>query len=125
MPRAFLTDLPGNYSDALNDIYHERKRQISKEGWSHSHDDQHGTGEMALAAATYAYAATLASNEVGFHKSRLTGVERGVFSVIRHLWPWDAVWFKPGTKRRMLVKAGALIVAEIERLDREAARDAA
>ena len=29
-----------------------------------------------------------------------------------------AAWFKPTTPRRDLVKAGALIIAEIERLDR-------
>jgi hypothetical protein len=34
-------------------------------------------------------------------------------------WPQD--WeFKPADPRRMLVKAGALILAEIERLDRAA-----
>ena len=33
-------------------------------------------------------------------------------------WPWDAEWWKPTDRRRDLVKAGALILAEIERLDR-------
>ncbi|MEB3421767.1 hypothetical protein VK682_24660 [Salipiger manganoxidans] len=40
------------------------------------------------------------------------------------LWPWDRKWWKPTTPRRDLVKAGALIVAEIERLDRAALRAA-
>jgi hypothetical protein len=35
-------------------------------------------------------------------------------------WPWDLKWWKPTTPRRDLVKAAALIVAEIERLDRAA-----
>lgn len=35
-------------------------------------------------------------------------------------WPWHRVWWKPSTRRRNLVKAGALILAEIERLDRAA-----
>lgn len=33
-------------------------------------------------------------------------------------WPWSREWWKPKNPRRDLVKAGALIVAEIERLDR-------
>lgn len=35
-------------------------------------------------------------------------------------WPWDASWWKPNARRRNLVKAGALILAEIERIDRAA-----
>jgi hypothetical protein len=41
--------------------------------------------------------------------------QRGV-----NFWPWDASWWKPASNRRNLVKAGALILAEIERLDRAA-----
>lgn len=33
-------------------------------------------------------------------------------------WPWNGRWWKPTNRRRDLIKAGALIVAEIERLDR-------
>ncbi|WP_141231078.1 MULTISPECIES: hypothetical protein [Pseudomonas] len=33
-------------------------------------------------------------------------------------WPWSAEWKQQSDPRRMLVKAGALILAEIERLDR-------
>jgi hypothetical protein len=33
-------------------------------------------------------------------------------------WPWSQDWWKPTNPRRDLVKAGALIAAEIERLDR-------
>jgi hypothetical protein len=37
-------------------------------------------------------------------------------------WPWDAEWFRPVPKDRIreLVKAGALIAAEIDRLNRQA-----
>lgn len=34
-------------------------------------------------------------------------------------WPWDSKWWKPTTDRRDLIKAAALIIAEIERLDNE------
>jgi hypothetical protein len=33
-------------------------------------------------------------------------------------WPWAPELWKPANARRDLVKAGALILAEIERLDR-------
>lgn len=34
-------------------------------------------------------------------------------------WPWPSKWWKPKSQRRDLVRAGALILAEIERLDRQ------
>lgn len=34
--------------------------------------------------------------------------------------PWSRAWFKPTQPRRDLVKAGALTLAEIERIDRAA-----
>ena len=80
----------------IEEIAAERRRQVEVEGWSVTHDDQHGAGEMSNAAAAYA----------------LSGDGR------TSLWPWDWKWWKPSGRRRDLVKAGALIVAEIERLDR-------
>jgi hypothetical protein len=85
---------------AAQDVLAERQRQISVEGWHPDHDDGHNHGEMALAAGKYAGAAGGWTSLVG--------------------WPWAPEWWKPGTPRRMLVKAGALILAEIERLDRAA-----
>lgn len=35
-------------------------------------------------------------------------------------WPWQRKWWKPKDPRRDLVRAGALIIAEIERIDRAA-----
>lgn len=35
-----------------------------------------------------------------------------------HLWPWDMSWWKPRTPREDLVRAAALLIAEIERIDR-------
>jgi len=94
-------------ANALDDIATERRRQITAEGWSPQHDDAHTTGELALAAGCYA---------IG---SQLDGERDRVFT---RYWPWHKLWWKPGNARRMLVKAGALIVAEIERLDRAAAK---
>jgi hypothetical protein len=87
-------------SKAIEDITAERRRQIEVEGWSFEHDDKHVEGEMADAAACYALYAS--NND-----------ER-----VRRMWPWDTAWWKPASRRKMLVKAAALLVAEIERLDR-------
>jgi hypothetical protein len=90
---------------ALEDVVRERFRQISAEGWTPEHDDEHTGGELATAAACYA-----APHFPG-------GMEgRPPFR-----WPYDAEWWKPKSRRRDLVRAAALIVAEIERLDRMAA----
>lgn len=85
----------------LSDIKHERLRQMEEEGWTPEHDDRHTDGSLAAAAAFYA-AGT--SKEGAAHRT----------------WPrtWNRSWYKPTNKRRDLVKAAALIVAEIERLDR-------
>lgn len=97
-------------SAALNDIAAERRRQIEVEGWSLKHDDTHSAGEMSRAAASYALSA---------------GPEKvSDLSLIHKLWPWDWSWFKPRSKRNDLVRAGALIIAEIERLDRAPMRTA-
>lgn len=103
----------------LEDVIAERRRQINEEGWSADHDDQHDKGEMALAAASYAYTSTLVNSEIEAHKNALWGSPSGVFSVIRHLWRWEPRWFKPQNKRSDLVRAGALILAEIDRIDRQ------
>lgn len=84
------------------DVMRERKRQQEVEGWTIEHDDEHTDGQMADAAACYA------RNSIMQYKIAPPG------------WPWDAKWWKPKGQRRDLVRAAALIVAEIERLDRAA-----
>lgn len=81
------------------DVLEERKRQVDVEGWTPQHDDEHSDGEMPHAAACYALMAG------------------GTFA-IDALWPkiWGPVKAKP--QRRALVIAAALLLAEIERLDR-------
>jgi hypothetical protein len=85
--------------NGVESIAAERKRQIEEEGWTPEHDAQHDRCELSAAAACYAH--------FGWVKPR-TPTE----------WPWDACWWKPTTYRRDLVKAGALIAAEIDRVDR-------
>lgn len=102
----------------------ERQRQVNGEGWTPEHDDQHNSGEMALAAACYA--AWAASEEIYVQRpaensyfSGNTG-DRGdrQLQPARYYkaWPWDAQWWKPKTRLRDLERAGALIAAEIDRL---------
>lgn len=99
---------------ALDDITAERERQIEVEGWTHAHDDAHTEGEMANAAACYAAAGRTSRNAY-------TGNVKD--EIHNRFWPWSRKWWKPtGGARRCLVKAGALIVAEIERLDRSSQR---
>lgn len=95
---------------AIADITAERRRQIEAEGWSIEHDDKHANGEMAGAAACYALTST--------------PKHWGAPHAAKTFWPWDEAWWKPSDPRRDLVKAGALIVAEIERLDRAALQNA-
>jgi hypothetical protein len=97
-------------STALRDVAAERARQIAVEGWTPEHDDEHGSGEMAAAAAAYAFRAHTATKDV----ARYYAADPLDF------WPWASSWWKPTTPRRDLIKAAALIVAEIERLDRSA-----
>ncbi|MFO2205833.1 hypothetical protein QOU41_17800 [Pseudomonas aeruginosa] len=90
------------------DVQAERRRQITAEGWTPEHDDEHSHGQMARAAACYALAGSSAPND-------------GTAALLVSLaWPWDEQWWKPTTTRRDLVKACALGLAEIERLDRAA-----
>ena len=88
------------------DVQAERRRQVENEGWTPEHDDEHADGQMARAAACYALAGSSAPND-------------GTAALLVSLaWPWDEQWWKPSTARRDLVKACALALAEIERLDR-------
>jgi hypothetical protein len=104
-------------SQAALDVLMERDRQVASEGWTAEHDDEHKDGEIAAAAATYAFAASFSE----FRRKRITGINSITNSIaLREMWPWAEKWWKSTDRRRDLVKAGALIIAEIERLDRAA-----
>jgi len=87
-----------SFTKAADDVLLERARQIKDEGFTDVSDDKYTYGELARAAACYCLSASGCAE--------------------RPFWPWPAEWFKPRTPREDLVKAGALILAEIERLDR-------
>lgn len=94
-------------------IERERLRQVKSEGYMAWHDDQHAHGELALAGALYALdddrRAYIALAIDSFDDPPLrTPVD----------WPWEDEAWKPTPDDRVreLVKAGALIAAEIDRL---------
>ncbi|MBO8135539.1 hypothetical protein [Dickeya fangzhongdai] len=105
-----IPDATKMVSAAVRDVIAERQHQITAEGWTPEHDDEHVGFEMSFAAATYIL--HIAQSYGGQPYKHITPSE---------IWPWDLKWLKfaPGP-RRSLVKAAALILAEIDRLDRAA-----
>lgn len=81
----------------IDEIAAERRRQIEAEGWSPEHDDTHDDGELALAAQCY-------------------------FDGDPTDWPWDRQWWKPRDRRRDLIRAAALVQADMERILRKSHR---
>ncbi len=122
--------------DVLTEIASERRRQIEKEGWAPEHDDGHRKGELALAAALYATPIPLFAVQVqkpplsaAGHEGAVSWMDPWPFKRWRHVRHDLDVQVKDGDKRatteprRALIKAAALIVAEIERLDRAALKE--
>lgn len=106
------TPAPVTHLRGLADAIAERVRQIEAEGWTTEHDDSHEHGEMARAAAAYC---------LGQHELMGRVQDGKRFLPWRSMiWPWSKEWWKPKTRREDLIRAAALIIAEIERLDRAA-----
>ncbi|EPO1936988.1 hypothetical protein ACET4V_33175 [Pseudomonas aeruginosa] len=82
------------------DVRAERRRQIEAKGWTPEHDDLYCSAELPRAAAAY--------------------ILNGANDEAPAIWPFVAKWWKPRDARSNYVRAGALILAEIERLDRAA-----
>lgn len=99
-------------------IAEERQRQIEKEGWTPEHDDDHELGELALAAACYA-----AQDEHLLVSGRRLVLEERFDKSVEYTdpWPWDEESDKRGKhdRIRQLEIAGALIAAEIDRIQRK------
>ena len=112
-------------SQAAKDVLGERQRQVTVECWTPEHDDQHNDGELAEAAVAYASHAasrgwSYADAPDEYRSDWPFPREKKVFGYGCVTWPkhWSWDWWKPKDPRRDLVRAGALIIAEIERLDR-------
>lgn len=92
----------------------ERVRQISEEGYSEAHDDGHTSSEMARAAKVLLKCAM----------RQLRGAPMAHVMSLHFGWPWSRRSFKVSPDPlRQLVKAGALIAAEIDRLERKHLRE--
>ena len=91
----------------------ERKRQIEKECFYPSHDDHWHDGELSVAAACYALPDRKRRTLSTIHLGKM-------MSVVEKIWPWCIEFWKPTPENRIkeLAKAGALIAAEIDRLQR-------
>ncbi|ECP1857923.1 hypothetical protein FYR92_09005 [Salmonella enterica] len=91
-----------NLSPAAVDVLAERQRQIDVKGWTPEHDDTYTCGELAAAAISYIEPAEA-----------------------ENYWPvdWHDGSFRPSDERRNIVKATALLLAELERLDRLSQRN--
>lgn len=116
--RAALEAVMPNLTPAAADVLAERRRQVEVEGWDAAHDAKHGSGDLAAAGGCYALGAAFLLTP-GLRYREYVPAE------VPRLWPWDARWWKLNGRdpRRGLVKAGALILAEIERLDRAGAKE--
>lgn len=88
----------------LDEVLAERRRQIEVLGWTPAHDDKHSDHELVWAAICYCH----------------SGHGEGGREAPGY-WPWSLQSWKPKTRREDLVRAAALIVAEVERLDRASA----
>lgn len=86
-------------------ITEERKRQIEVEGFTTQYDSKYAKDELAKAALCY-----VTPSEIRKLDNSGDGTPEN--------WPWKCCW-KPSPKNRVreLVKAGALIAAEIDRLN--------
>ena len=77
----------------------ERQRHFDEEGWTAEHDDLHVKNQLIYAAVSYIMA--------------------GDGTLVQAYWPFARSWWKPEEDGvRNLVKAGALLAAEIDRLQR-------
>jgi hypothetical protein len=100
----------------------ERHRQIEQEGWTAEHDDAHDNGELATTAACYAAPDLIYIRED--HANRIGFLDPWPFDCCDDKRPKDGNVLLPNAtlsreaRIRQLVKAGALIAAEIDRLQR-------
>lgn len=100
-------------------IGEERQRQKSAEGFDCTHDSPYLNSELPRAARSYLNAGM----HMTIHTSPDCPVVTDVAQQFADLrkpfrdWPWDSAWWKPSDDPvRNLVKAGALIAAEIDRI---------
>lgn len=99
----------------------ERQRQIEKERWTPEHDDQHTDETLPLVAALYAAPCDLFEADIEAVGGKILGIS------FNDPWPasWDDCWDRRQDfdRKRQLIVAGALIAAELDRLNRAEQED--
>lgn len=105
-------------------IAEERQRQINN-GYDAQHDSHHNFDELASAAKTYINAAFLTTKSKEMGNSNQAAIswhkynEPFEWKYLKLGWPWEEESFKPTTSLEDLIKAGALIAAAIDRLQKD------
>ncbi len=95
--------------DAIVAVWTARELQLEK--YSREHDDTHTRGELAQAAHCYADAS-----------ARLSRGIMGPADYLHKDWPFVArSWPGPETPLECAIRAGAFLIAEIERLQQKEA----
>lgn len=108
LKQVFESNVPTcSLTKAAQSVLAERRRQVEEEGFTPERDDQYREHVLRDAAACYA-----------------TAIPAFGPGDPDRLWPWPKEWWKPSEDDRAnLVKAGALIQAAIEQIDRQRERD--
>ncbi len=99
---------PWPLTNAEVEVLNERQRQIDSEGYDERHDSRHYPDQLAMAAVAY----LLADEEYSFPDNG--------DSYSGRFWPWGYLSFKPKDKRRNIVRAAALLIAELDKMDNDA-----
>jgi hypothetical protein len=102
----------------LAQIKQKRLRQLSL-GYDAQHDDEHVAGEIALAAGCYAVKAGLLSKHYTDFWDQFSH-EEDISVLSNFFWPWpeSLVLLEDLPKEGCLLRAAALIVAELQRINR-------
>lgn len=102
--KAEVQKLKGVYAEGIPqawlDVIEERRRQRSVLGYTPSKDDAYIFDELPRAAVSYIL--------YTYNKSK----------AVPPMWPWSMDHWKPKTPRGNVVRAIALLIAEVERMDR-------
>ena len=124
--RARGAALKSKFANGAELITAERERQRKSEKWTPEHDDGHDGGQMTAAAIAYAMTPAVRAVEIkdGQQLAEHGGPVAVNQTLLQFFWPWGPRWWKPTPEDRVreLVKAGALIAAEIDRLKRASAK---
>ena len=104
-PRRFM-------SKAMRDVRAERRRQVNVEGYDADHDARHFDEDLLEAGLCYLWHCT---DRIPAHRYNDLG-DGG--KPIPMSWPWQSSSWKPKDKRRDLVRAGALFLADQENWSR-------